>query len=151
MAMYCEGCKTHYCFWCKSIIVADGKKFKDDARATHDHVLDCKKAPDKSKILTDTVLFPVPDPWDDDFDLSDFMHAFIKIQKLEILALRIQNGLCICICGVYTSCSSPCVFQAGPLNKSKRSSYIQTFKSCLFICATRKSNTGKNLKTNQKC
>ena len=149
--MFCEnGCKRHYCFWCKSIIVADGKKFKDDGRATHEHVLDCKKAPDKSKILTDTVLFPVPDPWDDDFDLSDFMHAFIKIQKLEILALRIQNGLCICICGVYTSCSSPCVFQAGPLNKSKRSCYTQAFKSCLLICATRKPNTGKNLKTNQQ-
>jgi hypothetical protein len=69
--------------------------------------------------LTDTVLFPVDNF--SDFDTSDFIHAYTKIQKLEILALRIQNGLCICICGVYTSCSSPCVFQAGPLNKSKRS------------------------------
>lgn len=148
--MYCESCKSHYCFWCKSIIVADGQKFKDDGRATHEHVLDCKKAPqDKSKILTDTVLFPVPEG-DDDFDTNDFIHAYTKIQKLEILALRIQNGLCICICGVYTSCSSPCVFQAGPLNKSKRSCYIQPFKSCLLVCETRKPNTGKNLKTNQK-
>jgi hypothetical protein len=83
---------------------------------THNHVFDCQKAPDKSKILTDSVLFPVGNYTH--IDTSDFLHAFGKIQKLEVLALQIQNGLCICISGVYTSYSSPFVMQAGHLNKS---------------------------------
>jgi len=100
--MFCLSCKTHYCLWCKSVIVADGRKMKDDARATHDYVFDCQKAPqDKSKIVTDSVLFPVGTY--SEFDTSDFLHAFCKIQRLEILALQVQKGLCICIFGVYTS------------------------------------------------
>ena len=149
--MYCLSCKNHYCFWCRSVIVADGRKFKDDGRATHDHVIECQKAPhDKSKILTDSVLFPVGN-YSDEFDTSDFLHAFTKILKLEIIALQIQKGLCICISGVYTSCSSPCVFQAGPLKISKASCYIMRFKSCLFLCETRKPNTESTSLTNQKC
>ena len=88
----------------KSIIVCGagvpGGKHKDDNLATHAHVFDCQKAPhDKSKILTDSVLFPVGNS---EFDTSDFLHAFCKIQRLEILALQVQKGLCICIFGVYT-------------------------------------------------
>jgi hypothetical protein len=102
-AMFCTSCKVHYCLWCRSIVVAvPGGKHKDDGLATHDHVFDCRKAPqDKSKILTDSVLFPVGNY--SDFDTSDFLHAFCKIQRLEILALQIQKGLCMCISGVYTS------------------------------------------------
>ena len=118
--MYCPSCKVHYCLWCRSIIVkVAGGKHKDDSMATHDHVFDCQKAPDKSKILTESLLFPVGNHVD--FDTSDFLHAFSKIQRLEILALQIEKGLCICISGVYTSSSSPCVFQAGHLSKSKGS------------------------------
>jgi hypothetical protein len=85
--------------WCRSIIVkVAGGKHKDDSMATHDHVFDCQKAPDKSKILTESLLFPVGNHVD--FDTSDFLHAFSKIQRLEILALQIEKGLCICISGV---------------------------------------------------
>ena len=100
-AMFCTSCKVHYCLWCRSIVVAvPGGKHKDDNLATHAHVFDCQKAPhDKSKILTDSVLFPVGNS---EFDTSDFLHAFCKIQRLEILALQVQKGLCICIFGVYT-------------------------------------------------
>jgi len=149
-AMYCLSCKVHWCFWCRSVIVADGTKHKDDGRATHDHVFDCQKAPhDKTKILTDSVLFPVGHHVY--HDQSDFLHAFLKIQRLEILALQIQKGLCICISGVYTSCSSPCVFQAGPQNKSKSSCYIKIFKSCLSLCETRETSTEMHFPTNERC
>ena len=104
-AMFCTSCKVHYCLWCRSIVVAvPGGKHKDDNLATHAHVFDCQKAPhDKSKILTDSVLFPVGNY--SEFDTSDFLHAFCKIERLEILALQVQKGLCICIFGVYTSSS----------------------------------------------
>ena len=149
--MFCTSCKVHYCLWCRSIVVAvPGGKHKDDGLATHDHVFDCQKAPqDKSKILTDSVLFPVGNC--SDFGTSDFLHAFCKIQRLEILALQIEKGLCICISGVYTSSSSPCVFQAGHLTKSNGSCCFKIFKSCLFLCEQRKPSTERSFLRNKNC
>ena len=91
--MFCQSCRTHYCLYCRTVIVDDGK-FKSDGRAAHDHVFDCQKAPPHDSILSSTVLFPVGG--DASLDRSDFLHALNKVQKLQNLAVQIQNGLCIC-------------------------------------------------------
>ncbi len=91
--MYCLGCKAHFCLYCKTVIVDDGR-FKNDGRAAHDHVFDCQKAPSKDMILSSTVLYPVGNKINADY--SDFMDALTKLQKLENLALQIQKGSCMC-------------------------------------------------------
>ena len=91
--MYCLTCRTHFCLYCKSIIVDDGT-FKDDGRAAHDHVFDCQRAPSLDMILSSTVLYPVGSKVNEDY--SDFMDALNKLQKLQNLALQIQKGSCMC-------------------------------------------------------
>jgi hypothetical protein len=91
--MFCQSCKTHYCLYCRTVIVDDGK-FKSDGRAAHDHVFDCQKAPPFDLILSSTVLYPVGS--DPSKDHSDFLDAFLKVQKLQNLAVQIQKGSRVC-------------------------------------------------------
>jgi hypothetical protein len=93
--MYCLTCRSHYCLWCRSVIVAAGSKFKDDGRAAHDHVIDCQKGPDIDQLLTSTKLYPVGN--DPTKDYADFCFALKQVQKLQNLAVQIQKGLCSCI------------------------------------------------------
>jgi hypothetical protein len=87
--------------WCRSVIIAAGSKFKDDGRAAHDHVIDCQKAPAIEQLLTTTPLFPVGN--DPSQDFSDFLDALKKVQKLENLAVQVQQGLCSCISEMHIS------------------------------------------------
>jgi hypothetical protein len=91
--MFCNACRSHYCLYCRTVIVDDGK-FKSDGRAAHDHVFDCQKAPPIDLILSSTVLYPVGS--DTTKDRSDFINAFLKVQKLQNLAVQIQKGSCMC-------------------------------------------------------
>ena len=87
-AMHCRNCKSHYCFWCKSVIRSVDQHV-NDSDAAHRHVFDCEKRPAAAQILTTSVLFPTPQ---DNNDYSDFMHAFILAQKLELLAVQMRTG-----------------------------------------------------------
>jgi hypothetical protein len=51
--------------------------------------------------LTTTPLFPVGN--DPSQDFSDFLDALKKVQKLENLAVQVQQGLCSCISEVHIS------------------------------------------------
>ncbi len=91
--MFCQNCKAHYCLYCRTVIVDDGK-YKNDTRAAHEHVFECQKAPPIAEILSGTVLYPVGDKKDE--DRSDFLDAFNKVHKLQNLAVQIQKGMCMC-------------------------------------------------------
>ena len=92
-AMHCRSCKSHYCFWCRSIIKSVHTHI-NDSDEVHRHVFDCEKRPDLGQILTSSVLFPVGNSADD--DTSDFFHAFNLTRKLETLAVQMKTGLCTC-------------------------------------------------------
>ena len=94
-AMYCRGCRSHFCLYCRAVIVDVHNRYNQNmGRAAHDHVFDCQKAPPHDSILSATVLYPVGS--DTSLDRSDFLHALNKVQKLKNLAVQIQNGLCKC-------------------------------------------------------
>lgn len=88
-AMYCRTCKSHYCFWCRSVIKSVDAHM-NDSDAVHRHVFDCEKRPAPAQILTSSALFPVGNLAAEDY--SDFMHAFLLTQRLETLACQMKTG-----------------------------------------------------------
>ena len=60
----------------------------------HNNIFDCQKAPPFDLILSSTVLYPVGS--DPSKDHSDFLDAFLKVQKLQNLAVQIQKGSRVC-------------------------------------------------------
>lgn len=88
-AIPCSNCHCNFCFWCRSVIVkVAGSKHKDDSTEAHAHVFECQKRPALAQLLYESVLFPVGT----NGDHSAFIDSFLKIQKLEILALQLQKG-----------------------------------------------------------
>ena len=85
-AMHCTHCMTHFCLWCRKIILAD-EKHRDASAHTHSHVLDCMKGPLHDEILTQSVLFPV------NVDAEvDFLVSLFQIRRLEAVQLSMAQG-----------------------------------------------------------
>jgi len=78
-AMFCQSCKVHYCLWCRAIVKALGKERSADSN-THDHVFGCGKKPDKSTIITESVLVPF------NKGDEDFVDCYFMTLKLRYLA-----------------------------------------------------------------
>jgi hypothetical protein len=82
-SMPCPNCKTIFCLWCRT-------EFKTSGEG-HSHAWDCKKAPSNDEMLTSSRVFPAGHDAD---QAGEFLHAFFKVRKLEMLQFQLQQGAC---------------------------------------------------------
>jgi hypothetical protein len=79
----CPNCKTIFCLWCRTAFRTTGEG--------HAHAWDCQKAPSNDEMITDSRVFPAGH----DANLAgEFIHAYFKVRKLEMLQLQLQQGAC---------------------------------------------------------
>jgi hypothetical protein len=79
----CPNCKTIFCMWCRTAFRTTGEG--------HSHAWDCQKAPLKEQMITDSPVFPAGH---DENVANEFIHAFFKVRKLEMLQCQLQQGAC---------------------------------------------------------
>ncbi len=81
-SMECRNCKTFFCLWCR-------EKFKGSGEG-HAHAWNCEKAPANHEMLTESRVFP---SGHGSADLAaEFIHAYFKVRKLEMLQFQLQQG-----------------------------------------------------------
>jgi hypothetical protein len=82
-SMPCPSCKTIFCLWCRAAFKTSGEG--------HHHAWNCQKAPSNDEMLTVSRVFPAGQ----DADLAgEFLHAYFKVRKLEMLQFQLQQGSC---------------------------------------------------------
>lgn len=80
-SMSCPNCKTLFCLWCGSTFETSG--------LGHAHAWACGKAPSNDEMLTSSRVFPAGH----DAELAaQFLHAYFKVRKLEMLQFQLQQG-----------------------------------------------------------
>lgn len=81
-AMHCTMCDSHFCMWCRSIMVSTKQRKAMDL--LHDHIFSCGKRPPPEEICTQAVLFP------QNHDDKDFIGCWLMAHKLSILAQSVR-------------------------------------------------------------
>jgi hypothetical protein len=82
-SMACRNCKKIFCLWCRATFQTTGEG--------HAHAWICGKAPTNDEMITDSRVFPGGHNVD---EATEFIHAFFKVRKLEMLQIQLQQGLC---------------------------------------------------------
>jgi hypothetical protein len=80
-SMPCPNCKTIFCLWCRSAFQTSGEG--------HAHAWHCEKAPSNDEMLTSSRVFPAGH---DAEQAAQFLHAYFKVRKLEMLQFQLQQG-----------------------------------------------------------